>query len=429
LSDVAIRVAGIGKRYQIRRAALDWYLRDALASAAAAGLRRFRGAGWHASCSPAAGRAREDEFVWAVRDVSFEMRQGEVVGIIGRNGAGKSTLLRMLARITAPTAGHAEVYGRVGTLLEVGIGFHPELTGRENIYLNGAIIGMKQAEIARKFDEIVSFADVNRFLDTPIKHYSSGMYVRLAFAVAAHLDSDILLVDEVLAVGDSHFQRKCLGKMNDAARSGRTVLFITHQLSQLRRLCQRVVWLDGGRVRAIGDTASVVARYEEDDGLPADGGQQGRQCFLRWELAGGGHAIRDGSEPVAFCVIIRLTSPIVTPHVVFKLYDEQGVLVGNWATDGLSLSEGAHELLMELPELPVRPGTYSLRCSIFDGGRRGRRVDAWEAVPPLRVESVALGQPLQDGWGGVLNVPASMSVRPARLRAQSGATAPVAEVR
>ena len=207
---------------------------------------------------------RSDE-IWALKDVSFEIRPGEVVGVIGRNGAGKSTLLKILSRITEPTEGHAEIRGRVRSLLEVGTGFHAELTGRENIYLNGAILGMKEAEINRKFDEIVAFAEVEKFIDTQVKHYSSGMYVRLAFAVAAHVEPEILLVDEVLAVGDARFQRKCLNKMQDVGRQGRTVLFVSHNMPAVTRLCPRTVLIDAGKVLQDGPSYQVVGAYLGSD--------------------------------------------------------------------------------------------------------------------------------------------------------------------
>jgi lipopolysaccharide transport system ATP-binding protein len=206
-------------------------------------------------------KPREEETIWALNNVSFEIDQGDVVGIIGRNGAGKTTVLKILSRITEPTEGKAIVKGRVGSLLEVGTGFHPELTGRENIYLNGAILGMRRHEIERKFDEIIAFAEIERFLDTPVKRYSSGMYVRLAFAVAAHLEPEILLVDEVLAVGDAAFQKRCLGKMGDVAREGRTVLFVSHNMVALQSLCKRAIWLDGGKLIEEGPAAQVVGRY------------------------------------------------------------------------------------------------------------------------------------------------------------------------
>ena len=214
---------------------------------------------------PNAGRrcpeSRRLRALWALKDVSFEVKRGEVVGIIGRNGAGKSTLLKILSRITKPTEGEVQIRGRIGSLLEVGTGFHPELTGRENIYLNGTILGMRKSEIDRKFDEIVAFSEIERFLDTPVKHYSSGMYMRLAFAVAAHLEAEILLVDEVLAVGDAQFQKKCLGKMGEVAREGRTVLFVSHNMAALQRLCHSACLLHAGTVVTHGQTSCVIAQY------------------------------------------------------------------------------------------------------------------------------------------------------------------------
>lgn len=252
MSDVAIRVEGLSKRYRIGERQRYRSLRESLTAAVSAPFRRRN--------------RRDQETIWALKDVSFEVKRGEVVGVIGRNGAGKSTLLKILSRITEPTSGRAEVHGRVGSLLEVGTGFHNELTGRENIYLNGAILGMKRAEIARKFDEIVAFAEVERFIDTPVKHYSSGMYLRLAFAVAAHLEPEILLVDEVLAVGDAQFQKKCLGKMGEVSQQGRTVLFVSHNMAAARRLCDSALWIDCGRLREAGATDTVVNHYLESAG-------------------------------------------------------------------------------------------------------------------------------------------------------------------
>jgi lipopolysaccharide transport system ATP-binding protein len=244
-----ITVEGLGKKYRIRHEQAAHYtaLRDVIAQ-------RIR--------SPFARRGDQGEDFWALKDVSFAVRSGEVVGIIGRNGAGKSTLLKVLSRITEPTTGRVTLEGRVSSLLEVGTGFHPELSGRENIFLNAAILGMTRAETALKFDEIVAFAEIERFLDTPVKRYSSGMYMRLAFAVAAHLEPEVLVVDEVLAVGDAEFQRKCLGKMQDVSRGGRTVLFVSHNLAAVRALCSRAVWLDQGRVAFDGDVESCVDKYQ-----------------------------------------------------------------------------------------------------------------------------------------------------------------------
>lgn len=252
MSDTAIRVNNLGKLYHIgAKQKRHDTLRDTITAAFDAPRRWFS----------RNGNAASEQDLWALKDVSFEVKHGEVVGIIGRNGAGKSTLLKILSRITRPTTGSVEIHGRVGSLLEVGTGFHPELTGRENIYLNGAILGMKRAEINQKFDEIVAFAEIEKFLDTPVKRYSSGMYVRLAFAVAAHLEPEILIVDEVLAVGDAQFQKKCLGKMGDVAKQGRTVLFVSHNMAAVRMLCDTAIWLSTGSITRTGDIESVTSAY------------------------------------------------------------------------------------------------------------------------------------------------------------------------
>lgn len=258
MSDLAIRVQGVGKRYTIGQQQ-DSYrtLRDSITDALFGPFRRAASLFRHQQ--PASLPSANT--IWALRDVSFEIKRGEVVGIIGRNGAGKSTLLKILSRITEPTEGRVEIYGRVGSLLEVGTGFHPELSGRENVYLNGAILGMRREEIDRKFDEIVAFAEVERFVDTPVKHYSSGMYLRLAFAVAAHLEPETLIVDEVLAVGDIDFQKKCLGKMAGVAKEGRTVLFVSHNMQAITRLCERAILLDDGRIVKDGVAHEVVRAY------------------------------------------------------------------------------------------------------------------------------------------------------------------------
>jgi len=256
MSDIAIRCHGIGKRYRIGERQNYKALRDVLSDAIKVPFLRLR---------QAERATKENANIWALEDVSFEIKRGEVVGIIGRNGSGKSTLLKILSRVTEPTRGYAEINGRVGSLLEVGTGFHPELTGRENLFLNGAILGMKKSEIARKFDEIVAFAEVEKFIDTPVKHYSSGMYMRLAFAVAAHLEPEILLVDEVLAVGDGRFQKKCLGKMGQIAEQGRTVLFVSHSMPAITRLCPRAILLNDGHVVTDGPAPQVVNTYLYND--------------------------------------------------------------------------------------------------------------------------------------------------------------------
>jgi lipopolysaccharide transport system ATP-binding protein len=253
MSAVSIRTDKLGKRYSIGERQPYGTLRDAISAGALIPWRRRASA-------MSTGKA-EDEEIWALRDVSIEVTEGEVVGIVGPNGSGKSTLLKILSRITEPTEGSAVIRGRAGSLLEVGTGFHGELTGRENIFLNGSILGMKRAEIRRKLDEIVEFAEIGKFLDTPVKHYSSGMYVRLAFAVAAHVDLDILMVDEVLAVGDAAFQRKCLGRMDEAAHQGRTVFFVTHNMSAINQLCTRALLLTDGRIQLDGRPEAVAAEY------------------------------------------------------------------------------------------------------------------------------------------------------------------------
>jgi len=263
---IAIRCQGLSKQYRIGEQERYRALRDVIADAASAPFRRLR-ANFSANGNGSSNSNRQSEnenHIWALKDVSFDIRAGEVVGIIGRNGAGKSTLLKILSRITKPTQGFAEINGRVGSLLEVGTGFHPELTGRENIYLNGAILGMRKAEIERKFDEIVSFAEVEKFVDTPVKRYSSGMYVRLAFAVAAHMETEVLIVDEVLAVGDAAFQKKCLGKMGDVAKDGRTVLFVSHNMSAIGTLCQRALLLDQGKLILSGTTSETITLYRSE---------------------------------------------------------------------------------------------------------------------------------------------------------------------
>lgn len=265
MSNLAIRCEGLSKRYRIG-ASQERYkaLRDVITDAAAAPFRRLRASrngnsnGHH---THATQLTINDNYIWALDDVSFEIDAGEVVGIVGRNGAGKSTLLRILSRITKPTRGRAKVFGRVGSLLEVGTGFHPELTGRENVFLNGAILGMRKTEIARKFDEIVAFAEVEKFIDTPVKRYSTGMYMRLAFAVAAHMETEVLIVDEVLGVGDALFQKKSFQRMSEIGKHGRTILFVSHNMSALRSICKQAVVIDHGKLVAQGEVNHTIDRY------------------------------------------------------------------------------------------------------------------------------------------------------------------------
>ncbi|HUJ10928.1 MAG TPA: ABC transporter ATP-binding protein [Verrucomicrobiae bacterium] len=339
MNDIAIRVVNLGKQYRIgaRQTGGAFGHRPMLHERLTASAKRL-------VQSPFSKRREKSEVFWALQDISFEVKQGEAVGIIGHNGAGKSTLLKILSRITEPSIGYADICGRLSSLLEVGTGFHPELTGRENIYLNAAILGMTGTHIARKFDEIVAFAEVEKFIDTPAKNYSTGMYLRLAFSVAAHLEPEILLVDEVLAVGDASFQKKCLGKMEDVAKAGRTVLFVSHNMAAVERLCQKVVWLQNGQVHTLGEASEVVSNYLRtslqtiteqvwDDIHSAPGNEKiklHRVC------------IRPAEGPASGSINIR------TPYVIefdywnripearldlsFHLYNEQGIMVFNHNT-------------------------------------------------------------------------------------------------
>ena len=274
MSRTVIQVEGLGKRYRIGQAAQHTALRNLIGDALRAPFRLLSGNSSVPSASSNGNKSANGNpnknvgggspYIWALKDINFDVKEGEVVGLIGRNGAGKSTLLKILARVTRPTEGRAELHGRIGSLLEVGTGFHPELTGRENVFMSGAVLGMRAAEIRRKFDEIVAFSEVERFLDTPLKHYSSGMPVRLAFAVAAHLEPEILLVDEVLAVGDVAFQKKCLGKMGDVAREGRTIILVSHNMAAINALCSRCVILNAGGIEFDGATDKATAQYYAD---------------------------------------------------------------------------------------------------------------------------------------------------------------------
>jgi ABC-type polysaccharide/polyol phosphate transport system ATPase subunit len=401
MPESVIHVEGLGKRYRVGERERYFALRDIIARALAAPFKHK-------------APRRKVDFLWALRDVSLDVMQGEVVGLIGRNGAGKTTLLKLLSRITRPTTGFAEIHGRVGSLLEVGTGFHPELTGRENIYLSGAILGMRKREIDRKKDAIVAFAEVERFLDTPLKHYSSGMQMRLAFAVAAHLEPEILLVDEVLAVGDIEFQKKCLGKMQDISKSGRTIVFVSHQMGQMRRLCERVLWIDNGQIREQGPAGKVIAAYEsavmhaaqDDDGKSVAG------VFLGWELAGGGNILQDGLREVTLSFLVRLPEPIRRGHFGLHIYNDASVLVASWGFDDLVLEPGLQHIEITVPYLPLRPGSYSILSSIFNGGNNltgGRMLEAWNAVPFLAVDTLQFGHQ-QDAWTGITNIPAGLKV-------------------
>jgi len=398
MSRIVIRTEGLGKEYRRGVKATSGLLRDSIARAFSSPSRFFR--------------RKSTEKFWVLQNIDLEVNDGEVLGLIGRNGSGKTTLLKILSRITRPTEGWAEIHGRVGSLLEVGTGFHPELTGRENTYLSGAILGMGKQEITRKFDEIVSFAELEKFVDTAIKHYSSGMYVRLAFAVAAHLEPEILLVDEVLAMGDLKFQRKCLGKMGEVARTGRTIILVSHQLSQIRRLCQRVVWLDAGQVRESGPAAEVVSAYEEDmssSGLDDSRSVEGRAQFLHWKLSGlscsSDHALSsDGQTTVNF--LLRVNEHLHNIHLGIILYDQSRHPLWSRTMEGTMLEPGLYEVRYTLASLPLWPGVYSWRVGLYDSGER---VDDWECLPQMQVVTVPFAQ-TRDDIAGFLNVPSELEI-------------------
>jgi lipopolysaccharide transport system ATP-binding protein len=388
MDDVVLRVEGLSKQYRIG-VKLDGYktLRETLTDGFVAPFRRtmklLRG--------QASSAAVMDEKIWALKDVSFEIKRGEVVGIIGRNGAGKTTLLKILSRITEPTEGQAEIRGRVGSLLEVGTGFHPELTGRENIHLNGSIMGMRKAEIELKFDEIVDFAEIEKFIDTPVKHYSSGMYVRLAFAVAAHLEPEILLVDEVLAVGDAAFQKKCLGKMGEVAKEGRTVLFVSHNMTAVQYLCGRSILLDRGEVILDGPATQVVDRYllaARPTGIQSHPGEYILTRRKNDYLPNGDLIVR------RLCLLDSKGNPQDTfgiGHEMHIAIDVQGLsehrdaLIGiifksnndQWITSinsGMKCSridqprQKNERAILRVPKLPFTPGTYWIDISVAQRG-------------------------------------------------------------
>jgi lipopolysaccharide transport system ATP-binding protein len=365
-----IKVENLGKRYSIgMQEAAYGTLREKMVGIMRLPFERLRGN----------GQAGGEQLIWALEDVNFEVNPGEVVGIIGPNGAGKSTLLKLLSRITEPTTGRIDLYGRIGSLLEVGTGFHAELTGRENIYLNGAILGLRKTEIERKFDEIVSFAEIGKFLDTPVKRYSSGMYMRLAFAVAAHLEPEILIVDEVLAVGDAAFQRKCLGKMGDVAKQGRTVIFVSHNMGAISSLCSRCLLIKSGSLFEDGEVSKVTALYQSslystiDDASDLSSAEHygtGKARFTSVSVV----PLNGNGEPQPFLqtgerltveVSISAFEEITSANVALVIYDSSGyrLIDVNTALKGsfLSLQNGqVAQVQFELEEVLLRPGVYLL---------------------------------------------------------------------
>jgi len=372
--DVAVRVDGLSKRFRLGEGVLRGNLGETLSRAFARPLRR----------STANAERRRGEYFWALSDATFEVRQGEVLGIVGANGAGKSTLLKILARITRPTAGTARVRGRVGALLEVGTGFHPELSGRDNVFLNGVVLGMKRHEISRKFDDIVEFAGVERFLDTPVKRYSSGMAVRLGFAVAAHLEPEVLIVDEVLAVGDAEFQRKCLGKMDDVARAGRTIIFVSHNMNAVQRLCPRSLEIKHGQITADGPTREVVQGYLAQSAsgnaaerllevahLPRSDTGQIRVLAVMCVAQADELALQPYPDgPLEISLLLESDAPRSIGSVSVVLRDQLGTTLVN--ADSIQLGEsvrvvqGRTLVRVRIRALHLTPGMYVLGWSIAD---------------------------------------------------------------
>lgn len=405
MGQCVIQVESLGKRYRIGQRARYLTLRDRLTQAAKAPLRWLHPNGSNAS-------PRGPRHIWALRHVSFDLMEGEVLGLIGRNGAGKSTLLKILSRVTQPTEGAAEIRGRVGSLLEVGTGFHPELTGRENTYLNGAILGMGKREIDRKFDEIVAFAEVGDFIDTPLKHYSSGMQMRLAFAVAAHFEPQILLVDEVLAVGDLAFQKKCLGKMGEVAHAGRTIVFVSHQMNQIRRLCEKAIWMDGGAIRQVGPTAEVAGAYEAAmSSVERSGGNdRGEKVrFLGWEIleprAETPHMLTS-LGPVTVRFAVKVNQGVRRGHHGVALFNMDRQLIWAWAKDDVCLDPGVHCLTYTFPMLPLRPGAYAWQVSLWEDKEL---LELWDCLPEMNIATKVFQHP-RDEWNGLLNVPCEFSL-------------------
>jgi lipopolysaccharide transport system ATP-binding protein len=393
---IALRAEKLSKQYRIgSHRARYRTLREGITQSTMAPFRALR------SSVRRSGKPRvkrQDESIWALQDVSLEIARGEVVGVIGRNGAGKSTLLKVLSKITEPTSGFAEVHGRVGSLLEVGTGFHNELTGRENIFLNGAILGMRKIEIQNKFDEIVAFAEVDKFIDTPVKRYSSGMYLRLAFAVAAHLEPEILLVDEVLAVGDATFQKKCLGKLGDVAKEGRTVLFVSHNMGAIRSMCRTGIVLDQGKVLEAGDIRTAVEAYYRLIGAlqletSASDDAPGRAGFGPVKLDCQGSATIDQSKGFEANTTLRLTETAGGLQLYCMLEDMYGRSVfalrqENADLGVLGVKTGTYSIRVKFPPLWLSPGLYALSFKVQISGTFGSARYVTDKVP-LDVEGAS----------------------------------------
>lgn len=403
-----IRVENLSKQYRIGAKQGPYgTLRDSLVNAVASPFRRLR--------NPTTPTDYQSNTLWALKGVSFEVQPGEVVGIIGRNGAGKSTLLKILSRITEPTEGKVELFGRVGSLLEVGTGFHPELTGRENIYLNGAILGMSREQIARQFDRIIDFAEVEKFLDTPVKYYSSGMYVRLAFAVAAHLEPEVLLLDEVLAVGDAAFQKKCLERINGIAEEGRTVLLVSHNMGMIAQYCSRAILLRNGIVESDDVTRDAISNYLSDQCTDSASWERPHQYSGDAEATLTSACIRqDGQESAAdtvrfdssFFIEVGYTvnKPLRDIMIMVRLMDAFGSIVfdsldtDHWEWAGIVRQTGQYVSACRVPRHLIKPGRYTVSIGVYISGIK--MIEFYESI--MSVEMSEIGYPLNSGRSGCI---------------------------
>jgi homopolymeric O-antigen transport system ATP-binding protein len=419
MSDIAIRVENLAKRYRIGQYEQYKALRDVLSNAIAKPWRAVATTG--RGSRPHMGGESSKRYIWALKDVSFEVKRGEVLGIIGQNGAGKSTLLKILSRITEPTLGCVQMRGRLASLLEVGTGFHPELTGAENIYLNGAMLGMARQETKRKFDEIVAFAEVAEFIDTPVKHYSSGMYLRLAFAVAAHLEPEILLVDEVLAVGDASFQKKCLGKMGEVANQGRTIIFVSHNLGAIQQLTQTSILLQHGQLVAMGPSAEIIDQYltsaiershtvYELEQAPRKYPELGREVeFLRLTFEDYPSAIIPADADLSIRITARSKETVKRFRFSVTIFKTDGTPIGNvFGPEVHSMERGeVAEFRMELHDLGLAKGTYYCALAAGKGNELEERIEFdivvevlyFEVLAPLRADGTI--SEWFSGWGAV----------------------------
>jgi lipopolysaccharide transport system ATP-binding protein len=413
--DVVIRVENLSKQYRI--GAHEGYktFRETLVDTAKAPFQRL--SSWLSA--PRSKLSSHDDTIWALKDVSFEVKQGEVVGIIGRNGAGKSTLLKILSRITEPTEGRVELKGRIGSLLEVGTGFHPELTGHENVYLYGAILGMDRWEVTRKFDEIVAFAEIEKFINTPVKRYSSGMYMRLAFAVAAHMETEILLVDEVLAVGDAAFQKKCLGKMGDVSKEGRTVLFVSHNMGAVASLCKNCIVLAEGRIETISEVNAAIGAYmQANNKTPISESLvnhpnrvKGYKQLLTKFVMDNDNGVAYYGKPMTFRIGYNFEQKVAVPQFCVSFQTITGVtaftLISDYQPNDLPASlHGKGEVVCQIRSLPLLPGNYNVSLRLW---QPGEKLDDIENVASVQVEWLDrnVGQFNWDSGMGVVYVDAS----------------------